>query len=472
MAEVSDIQIAVEAAGAQEAESDLDSVDQKLEETGDSAEQSAGKMGAMADKWTGAMGALVAGLAVAASGLLSKVPIIGQAFDSLLAVVNAVAFQMDSVLRPALQPLSKGLIELSSAIFGAKGDMGDLVGILGSVAAGAGLAVGALFALGVTLSGPILLAIGAVSAAIAALWTAWQTNFGNIRGITKKAVGFIQSRLEKFVAVVGPAVTQLLNKIMSLWNQWGDEIAAVTNFAMRTSVAIIKTSVDTILTALQVVMQLLSGDFKGAWESITNFFGRLTETWKPLISEVVGVIVGLLTGMVDKAIQWGQSLVDDFVTGVQNRISNAKTTVGNFVIGLRSQFLNLVNDATQWGKDLINELIQGIQDKTGELKNAVDGLTQKIKDRLPGSPAETGPLSDLDEAGPGMVDTFASGIQANVGQAAGASESLAESSDPTTSGAGVGQATRDISVFIDGRQAERGTRNYRDSSTLRRGRPK
>jgi len=80
-------------------------------------------------------------------------------------------------------------------------------------------------------------------------------------------------------------------------------------------------------------------------------------------------------------------------------------------------------------------------------------------------------LSDLDETGPGLVDTFATGIEANVGRAQKAGESVAGAAQPE------GESTQDFAagrtienrLFIDGREVTRGTEQYRNDETTRRG---
>jgi len=59
----------------------------------------------------------VAGVALAAGGLATQIPVLGGLFESLKSVFSAVGFQLDKRIRPALQPIIDGFYELSSAIF-------------------------------------------------------------------------------------------------------------------------------------------------------------------------------------------------------------------------------------------------------------------------------------------------------------------------------------------------------------------
>jgi len=94
------------------------------------------------------MSAAVAALAVGAAGLLSQVPVLGGLFSGLAAVVEAVAFQMDGVLRPALGPLTQGFFKLSQMIFEADGIIGDIIGAIGTIVSIVAIAAAAAFQFG------------------------------------------------------------------------------------------------------------------------------------------------------------------------------------------------------------------------------------------------------------------------------------------------------------------------------------
>jgi len=94
-------------------------VKDSTEEMNDQAEA----MSDLSEKFQGAMGAIVTGLAVAAAGLLAQIPILGELFGALGAVLDAVAFQLDRVFRPVLAPVTDLILDLADAIFEAEGPL-------------------------------------------------------------------------------------------------------------------------------------------------------------------------------------------------------------------------------------------------------------------------------------------------------------------------------------------------------------
>ena len=333
--------VAIKSEGVGETQEDLEGVESSMEDTADAAGDSADQLEGFSERFAGAMGAAVAALAVGAAGLLAQVPVLGEAFSGLAAIVDAVSFQMDSVLRPAMSDVTDTLFEIANAIFEADGSLADLIGTLGTLGGVAGLVAGAMLALGISLTGPVGIALATITAAVAAFAVMWETNFGNIRSIAMNAFRRIQSRIQRFVNVVQPIINDFITFTSALWDKYGDDIMSVVRLAFRTSFAIISTILDTILTTVQVALQVLSGDWEGAFNSIVNFLRRNTARWEPIISDAVGGIMDVFTGLAsdivswadglaDNAAQWGKDLIDSFISGIESKIQDLRDILSEF----------------------------------------------------------------------------------------------------------------------------------------------
>lgn len=332
MAETGDIEIAVEAAGTDEAIDGIEDTEEALSDAGESMSETSGDMGDMQRRMAGLGKALVASLAVAAGGIVSQVPVVGEAFSGLMAVVDAVTFRMDQVLRPSLSGASTALFDLSNAIFNAEGNISDLVGILGTVGAGAGLLIGALTLIGVTLTGPVLLAIGLVAGAIAALWFAWETNLGGIRDITMGVFDRIRARFNEFVEVVAPIVENAIARLSTFWDNHGETIVGVVSWAFGLIGALIEQVIDTILTVVQFGLQILTGDWEGALETLLGFLQRTADR-----------IVRVFGGLVEMAVEWGKNLLSNFIEGVKDAAGDAGGILGDAVGELTGEVESTIN---------------------------------------------------------------------------------------------------------------------------------
>lgn len=394
MATAEELLVAIRSEGADDTVEDLDNVEEGVEETSQALEKQSEEMQGFATKFKGALTAAVAALALGAAGLLSKVPVIGEALGGLGAIIDSVGLQIDSEIRPALQSLTSAFFDIAQGISEADGGFGDLIGRLGAVGAGATLVIGVLTAIGVTLTGPLLLAIGAVAGAIAALWTAWDENFANIQGVTQSVIGSIQSRFQRFAEVVGPIVSGVIERLAEVWQNNGDTIVSTVNFVFRTVGAVIEQVVDSILTTIQFFFQVLTGDWEGAWNTLTNFFERTISRWKPILSDAIKALKGLIVdaaqaaanitqaitekivGMVEDAIGWGEDLIQNFIQGIENKISNLQKTLNSVDDKIKSKlsFDIEANDrmARGWGSDLLGEMSKGMRSELPTINQTVE----------------------------------------------------------------------------------------------------
>ena len=432
MVTAEELVVSITSEGTQETQDDLEGVESTMEDTADSAGDSADELEGFSKRFSGALSAAVAGLAVGAAGLLSQVPVIGEAMSGLFAILEALAFQMDSVLRPVLTPIGDFFFDMANAIFEADGAMGTLTGTFGTVAAGAGILIGVLKLIGVALTGPLLAAIGVVAGAIAALWLAWRENFGGIQDVAQDTIDNVSERFSDFVETVKPIVMGFLDTLESAWGSHGETIMDVVNFAFRTIGALIETGIDAILTIIEVGLQILSGNWEGAWESMTDFFSRMVDLWGPLLSEAIDAIIGLMFGLASDLGSWAR---------------------------------DLASDAFDWGVSLAQGLLDGIVSLTGTVVEAfqdvINGIIDTINRALDILPDEVTSRVGVESFEQVDFDTdFGSGRGREATNGRGAS-------GRPRFGAGRGASTG--GQQIDGRQISESTGRYRSDPANRRG---
>ena len=411
MVTAEELTVAIRSEGVSETQDDLEGVERSMQDTADSAGDSAEELEGFSQRFQGAMSAAVAALAVAAGGLLSQVPVIGELMEGLFAIVEAVAFQMDSVLRPALSGITDSLFDVANAIFASDDEAGNLIGTFGTIAAGAGILIGVLKLIGVTLTGPILAAIGVVAGAIAALSIAWSENFAGIRDVAQDTIDNVSERFSDFVETVRPIVMGFLATLESAWDSHGETIMDVVNFAFRTIAALIETQIDAILTLIEVGLQILSGDWEGAWESITDFFSRMVDRWAPLLSEAIDAVIDLMLDLASDLASWAGDLADD---------------------------------AFDWGVGIIEGLIGGMFSELDFVEAAIGDIESAV-----GIDLDVGGIPDL------------GGLSASGGGNGGGASSQPRFGAATGGGSGGSQ--------IDGRQITESTGRYRSDPSNRRG---
>jgi len=275
MAVAEELIVAIRSDGAEETKKDLEEVDQQFQDTADQVDKSSTELSGFAAKFKGAMGVAIAAMSIAAIGLLAQVPVIGAAFAGIGAIIEALIFQTDKLIR-ALggEEISGAFFDLSQDIFGLEGagsiiaglivPLGALVGGLKlAAAAGSGLAA-KILALGAGLLSLKAILIGLVVAGIALL-LAWLLDLGNTR-----------------------------EKTAEIW----DKIVAIVGDAFDTFLEYISSKVDPFV-------QRVKDRFADIRESITSWADNLAA----------------------RARQWGRNLLDRFIGGIRSRISGVTSAL-------------------------------------------------------------------------------------------------------------------------------------------------
>lgn len=98
-----------------------------FDEVADRAEDSADKLDRQAKEFRGAMSAILGGLSLAATGLLSQVPVIGENMSALGAVITSLSLKLDQDLRPTLNASSDAMFDLAEDIDEAEGSGDALI---------------------------------------------------------------------------------------------------------------------------------------------------------------------------------------------------------------------------------------------------------------------------------------------------------------------------------------------------------
>lgn len=383
---ISELLVKITPDGVSETTDALEEQSQQFEDTAETAEEQTGRLEDFADSWQGAMATVVAGLAVAAAGLMSQVPVLGELFAGLQAIVQALAFQMDQVLRPVLQPIAQGMFGIANAISSAQGIWGTFIGIVSTL---------------VSLALILIPAIAAVGAQLG-VWASTAAGVIAILGKIISVIGTVISVIASLVAAVG-AVPILIAAAVAA------AIAAIYIFR------------DEIWAALTAAGQAILDFTNNAIDWIQHMASKILTRAGKLASEFV---------------TWAQNLADDIGRKFRSLATTARNKVKDMADDVLDELSTLATKALNSGEAIVDSIVDGIDNKIDDVKEAAKNIAQTARDYLPFSPAKVGPLADLDDAGPGLVDTLASGMEASTPRVERASGRVATAAQPDAEGGG------------------------------------
>jgi len=282
MVTAEELVVAIRSEGVGKTQDQLEGVEQSMEDTADSAGESAEELEGFSERFAGAMSAAVAALAVGAAGLLSQVPVLGELFGGLAAVVSALAFQMDGVLRPVLTPVTNALFELANAVFEADGIIGDIIGVLATVASVLAVVGFAAAKLGVTW--------GAVTAAASTVASV----LGTIAAVVAGVIGGISALTAALVAAV-VAIVAFAAAYLTNWRGVRDKTNAIIG---------------------QIIDFVVSG-FKKFGTMALKALGGFVDQGVRAFNEFAAAVSEWAAGLAEDAFEWGKNLIENFIRGIR-----------------------------------------------------------------------------------------------------------------------------------------------------------
>ena len=335
--------------GLQETSDQMDELEEDLADSANAMDEQASAFNRFSRRLKGVVGALVASLAVSTGFLLSRVPVLGELVRGLVSVFDALAYQVDKRLRPALGPIIDQFYELSAAIY--EGDFDQAANIVGDIATAIQDAVSQID-------------VGNIFNSIGNAITTFLDNQGiggELESTLVTAVANGISALASIVGQVAKELTQLLVTIVKEVN-W-----------------------ETVVEQVRVEFAALGDQFTSVAEDVAGSINWLSVA-KTIVTTLAKAIFGLL-----KAGASASGVVLLFQAGVKI----AQRIIDGIVSTLRDIDLGAMIDA---GESIIDGIIQGIKNRLPDLNDMLS--------RIPG-------IDSVDTSDVGGVDPRMQGPRPN-----------------------------------------------------------
>ncbi|MEZ5421856.1 MAG: phage tail tape measure protein [Pyrinomonadaceae bacterium] len=268
-------------------------------------------------------------------------------------------------LSPAIQQIIIAGVALVAAAGPVLVIVGTLVTAVGSIISAAGAIAGAVAAIG-GLGVALLVVIGVitqigtilaiVSTEIAALYLAWQTNFGGIRDLTAIVVEAVKAAWAAMLAAISDLTTSVMAEVQAFWAENGADImktvgelsdfirsvwTAIVDFwrdnnetikAIASAVwgvikTVVTTAVKVIADVISLALKLINGDWAGAWEKTRSILLEVTKAWVTIVLGIQGAllnafklvfqaVLNLQGWIIEKGKEIGVALVQGVISGI------------------------------------------------------------------------------------------------------------------------------------------------------------
>lgn len=347
-----------------------------------------------------------------------------------------------------------------------------------------------------------------VQAALQPMQQWWARHGDTVIAINRRMKNIVNSIVAVFISKYVSVIKARLSDIRTFWNVWGDDIMAVVSSVFDTISAIIRQAMDATSSLITIYLRLIRGDWRGAWDEIkgltvrtfnriqgvaqswsstfrgiiTTLVNTVTRRFLSLRSQVTSEIESLVSNAIGKIRSFANNAVDafrDLVSRAASAVSGgASEVVGEFdsmVSNALSEITSMFGQFKDAGSKLVSEFAEGISNNVGKVTSAIQEVGDTVDRNSPSSDAEEGPLSNISDYGPALVDTITDGIYKRTGRLDRAANVVAETmapvdpsqliDRPTSTGSGGDNITNinidkiEASSRAEGREAARAIRN-------------
>ena len=318
----------------------------------------------------------------------SSAPLITDAMEKMAEVIQGISDkwnslndgQKEAVIQFALVAAAIGPV--LSAISGVIGTISTISSTIGSFVGFLPTIGAALSGVGAVITGTILPAIGAAVTAIIPVLP---------------IIAAVAAAIAAVILVVknwGAITDWLSEKWNTLTTFLGEKTAQIQTFftehlgiigeMIATKIEIIKTVITTAIAVIQTIFTTFGETIKAITE---GDWSRIGEIWSNAWAKIQMIIAQAIVKIVKSVMDLGSKV--------------------------KEGFMDIVNSAKEWGNHLIQNFINGITEKISDLKNAVKNVAQSVRDFIGFSVPKLGPLSEADEFAPDFMKLFAQGIKEN-----------------------------------------------------------
>ena len=318
----------------------------------------------------------------------SSAPLITDAMEKMAEVIQGISDkwnslndgQKEAVIQFALVAAAIGPV--LSAISGVIGTISTISSTIGSFVGFLPTIGAALSGVGAVITGTILPAIGAAVAAIIPVLPI-------IAGVAAAIAAVILvvknwGAITDWLSEKWNTLTTFLSEKTAQIQTFFTEHLGIIGEMISTKIEIIKTVITTAIAVIQTIFTTFGETIKAITE---GDWSRIGEIWSNAWAKIQMIIAQAIVKIVKSVMELGSKV--------------------------KESFMGIVNSAKEWGNHLIQNFINGITEKISDLKNAVKNVAQSVRDFIGFSVPKLGPLSEADEFAPDFMKLFAQGIKEN-----------------------------------------------------------
>jgi len=230
------------------------------------------------------------------------------------------------------------------------------------------------------------------------LWQVFQVTWDIILTVVKTGI-----------KIVGSVIGAGIDIILLIWKHFGEFLWKPIKSTWDIVAAIVKAGIKIVSNTLQLIMNLIQGDFGEAWENVKNIFKAawegllgvakgLFDKFKSLFFDLPVAIVEFLSDAADVLVDLGVDIIMGLIDGASKTLS----LLFEFFKAIGPQIVDLFTDAAVWlieiGKSIVSGMWEGLQVGWDTVLDFLDSIHPSIVDFF------TGALTWLYQSGKWIIE--------------------------------------------------------------------
>lgn len=244
------------------------------------------------------------------------------------------------------------------------------------------------------LPGPIAAVVRAVAEFI--------TRLGSLSGsmqVWGDKFGFVRDRIAEIMPYVERLVGNVLGAMQRFWEQHGETIMRIVGNAFQVVGTIISTTLDVLLQTVKLFLQILTGDWEGAGQTLQSIIRTLWDGIKEIFRLQLDSIRTLFTDIDWESI--GRNIIDGIANGIRNAggfLADAARDAAQRAYDAARAMLRINSPSEKAaegiGKPFVQGIEEGIRTSLGELQYGLDlGLGGLFNSLQPATATAGAPIS-------------------------------------------------------------------------------
>lgn len=242
------------------------------------------------------------------------------------------------------------------------------------------------------------------------LKTFWQQHGEQITGMFSKAWNLIVNIFSRCINYIANFVKVIFKGLSAFWNTWGSTIMTYFQTLWNTLCSLVQPFLDVVDGIITFLDGVFSGNWEQAWEGIKQIFMGVLQFIYNFVTGILNAVFQVWSDIFQKIYDFVSGILDNVITAVSEKITSIKESIVEGFEAAIEWITGLPDKALEWGADIINGIVDGIKGAIGNVRDAAKEIADNIKSYLHFSVPDEGPLTDYQTWMPDMMKGLADGI--------------------------------------------------------------